>query len=125
MGTYILLLLIAVAFVVVIRLMHGDTDRDRIRRYVKAGGGKLIDAKWTPFGPGWVGKSKDRIYQVRYVDKAGIEHHAYCKTSGWSGVYLTEDVAEQGANVGEAQRSLEEENRRLREELERLKRQQA
>jgi hypothetical protein len=62
---------------------------------------------------------------VRYSDKEGNQHHAYCKTSGWSGVYFTEDGVEQGAGAGKDQPSLEEENRRLREELEQLKRRQA
>ena len=64
-------------------------------QYLQSRGGTVIDAKWVPFGPGWSGSDKDRIYEVRYLDKEGNRHHAYCRTSGWSGVYLTEDGIEQ------------------------------
>lgn len=94
MGGYILIALAGVFLAVMFRLQHGEMDHDRITRYVEARGGRLIDFHWVPFGPGWVGKNDDRIYEVRYLDSDGNRHHAYCKTSGWSGVYFTEDVAE-------------------------------
>jgi len=123
-GDYTILVFIVVAavfIVIVLRLLHGGMDHDRIRQYVEARGGRLLDATWVPFGPGWLGKNKDRIYEVRYLDNEGRQHHSYCKTSGWSGVYLTEDSIQPPTAPAEAQLALEEENRRLREELERLK----
>jgi hypothetical protein len=123
--TYIVIFVVAILIAIMFRFVHGSMDHDRISQYLEARGATVIDAKWVPFGPGWVGKNKDRIYEVRYLDKEGNRHHAYCKTSGWSGVYITEDRIEQAADVPEAERLLQEENRRLREELQRLKRGQA
>jgi hypothetical protein len=123
--TYILIIVLAVVFAIVIRLAHCDSDHDRIRQYVEANGGKLIDAKWMPLGPGWIDAGENRIYEVHYSDKEDNQHRAYCKTSGWSGVCFTENVTEQRAEPKKDQHSLEEENRRLREELEELKRRQA
>jgi hypothetical protein len=119
-------IIVAVVIVVLIllRLTKGGMDRGRINSYIEAHGGRLIDASWRPFGPGWLGKHYDRIYKVRYLDKDGNHHHAYCKTSGWSGVYFTDDNIDQYAKAPEDQRSLEEENRRLHEELERLRHRQ-
>ena len=126
MSTYFLgIVAVAIVVAILFRVMHGGMDHNRIGAYIEARGGKVIDASWVPFGPGWEGKGKDRIYEVRYVDKDGNPHHAYCKTSGWSGVYFTEDKIERTGEVGDEKRSLEEENRRLREELERLKRRQS
>ena len=125
MEGFVLIFVVVIALVVVIRIIHGGMDHERIQRYVEAHGNKLIGINWVPFGPGWVGKHHDRIYEIRYLDRDGNSHHAYCKTSGWSGVYLTEDNIEQSADVPDTERSLVEENRRLREELEQLKRRQA
>src|SRR5262249_5126665 len=110
---------------VVIRLAGGGMDHDRIRRYVEARGGKVIEANWAPFGPGWFGEKSDRIYAVRYLDQDGNEHQAHCKTSMWTGVYFTEDqIVKYAERADRQQASLEEENRRLREEVERLKHKQ-
>ncbi len=54
---------------------------------------------WTFFGPGWAGKNEDRIYEIRYLDKDGNQHHAYCKTSGWSGVYFNLAAERRSATV--------------------------
>lgn len=137
---HFLILIGVVFFLILIRLTHGSMDQDRIKSYIAKQGGLLIDSHWIPFGPGWAGKHKDRIYEIRYLDPDGNQHHAFCKTSGWSGVYFTEDQiekyagnaeqdnaeqysddTEQETSLEEENRSLEEENRRLREELERLK----
>lgn len=109
--------------VIVIRMTAGGMDRQRVKQYIESNGGKFIEANWAPFGPGWFGEKSDRIYAVRYLDRDGNEHEAHCKTSMWTGVYLTEDRIVRGAQRPEARaESLEEENRRLKEELERLKR---
>src|ERR1017187_4996666 len=117
MHGYIFFVLVAVFIAIMFRLMHGGMDRNRITRYIESRRGRLIDANWMLFGPGWAGKGKARIYEVRYIDKDGNQHRAFCKTSGWSGVYFTEDRIEQSVDAPKAQDSLEEENRRLHDEL--------
>lgn len=117
------MIVVAIVVALIMRLMHGDMDHVRLRQYIESNGGKLIDATWQPFGPGWAGSDKDRIYLVRYTDKEGASHQAYCRTSGWSGVYFTKDRVEEtaGSPMSEAD-SLREENERLRAELDHLKR---
>jgi hypothetical protein len=124
-GTIFIVFLLGIFAVALIRLAHNEMDRRRIRGYVESHGDTFIEAKWAPFGPGWLGGIGDRIYVVRYLDRNGIEHAAYCKTSGWSGVYFTEDrnVTITSPLIDELE-ALEEENRQLRAELERLKRRQ-
>ena len=117
-----LLIPLVIAIAVGIRLFAGVLNHDRIKDYIKSKSGTVMEIEWSPFGPGWFGDQYTAIYQVRYRDRDGNEHLAYCKTSMLSGVYLTEDKI-----VGVAQQqpqnnvSLEEENRRLREEIRRLK----
>jgi hypothetical protein len=121
----LLVIPIAIGIAIVFRLFAGSMDRERIRQYVEARRGKVIEATWAPFGPGWFGGNKERIYQVRYLDRDGNVREAYARTSMWTGVYFTEDRITQHAKAPideEEVESLEEENRRLREELERLKR---
>jgi 5-methylthioribose kinase len=122
---WLLLIPAAILIVIVVRLAAGGMDRDRIRLYIEERGGKVIDTFWEPFGPGWFGERSDRIYSVRYRDRDGNEHQAYCKTSMWSGVYLAEDrIVKNAASAPSEVQTLEAENQRLREELERLKRAQ-
>lgn len=120
----IFLVLAVIVIALVIRLAAGGLDHDRIRQYIESRGGKVLDSHWAPLGPGWFGEKSDRIYEVRYLDRDGNEHRAHCKTSMWTGVYLTEDRIVRYAEPppDPEVESLEEENRRLREELERLKR---
>lgn len=115
---------IVIVVAIVIRLMAGGLDHDRVRQYVESRGGQMVEAHWAPFGPGWFGEKSDRIYEVRYLDRDGNEHEAHCKTSLWTGVYFTEDRIVRSATPSAETKtaSLEEENRRLREELERHKR---
>jgi hypothetical protein len=123
-GVVVIVVFVLVALIV-IRLAHGSMDHIRVRVYIEAHGGNVVELNWAPFGPGWFGSNRDRIYQVRYIDRGGNEHVAFCRTSGWSGVYFTDD-----RNVKHVKRpmdeieALEEENRRLREEVARLKRSQ-
>lgn len=128
MDAFFLLIPVMIVVAIVIRLAAGGMDHDRIKQYVEERGGKVLDSSWSPFGPGWFGEKSDRLYGVRYLDKDGNEHEAHCKTSMWTGVYLTEDrivkYAERAAPPAiQAESDLEAENRRLREELERLRRQ--
>jgi hypothetical protein len=129
MEGFLLLIPVVIVIAIVIRLAAGGMDHDRIKRYVEERGGKVLDSNWSPFGPGWFGEKSDRIYGVRYLDKDGNEHEAHCKTSMWTGVYLTEDrivkYAERPtATAAQSESALEAENRRLREELERIRREQ-
>jgi len=128
-------IVVIVALVIVaglaIRVFAGGMDHGRVRQYVGARHGKVLDIRWAPFGPGWFGEESDRIYEVRFRDRDGNEHLAHCKTSMFTGVYLTRDnivkyaprpvEGEAAADVD----SLAEENRRLREELQRLRDEQA
>ncbi len=116
---------VAIGIAIAFRLLAGNLDHWRIRDYVVARGGRIIDMRWAPFGPGWFGANKERIYAVRYRDHEGSIHAAFARTNLWSGVYFTEDAIIEHAKPfadDEAIESLEEENRRLREELARLKR---
>ncbi len=85
---------IVVGFVilaVVIRMIAGSFDGERVERYIRSMGCELIDKSWDPFGPGWFGEKDSRIYEVVYRDRAGRVHRAHVKTSMLSGVYLTND----------------------------------
>jgi hypothetical protein len=116
-------LLFIIPLVVVIWLVARGLDSDRVKAYIESRGGRLLEKRWAPFGPGRFGEKSDRIYQVRYLDRDGNEHLAHCKTSMWTGVYFTEDRIANYAErpTGQRAASLEEENRRLREELKRLR----
>jgi hypothetical protein len=110
-------------------LAAGDMDRERLRRHLEERGAKLLEARWTPFGPGWRGNRDSRLYEIRYLDQDRIEHHAFCKTNLWSGIYLKDDAVVRGAKHREASEraqvaELMVENKRLRQELARLRDQQ-
>ncbi len=125
MDEVLLLIPLVIVLVVVVRVMAGGLDHERVKKYVEGRGGRVLEAKWEPFGPGWLGEKSDRIYAVRYLDRDGNEHRAHCKTSLWTGVYFTEDQLVATSEHGEPQESsLDAENRRLRAELDQLKRQQ-
>lgn len=123
---FILFFVLAVVAAVLFRLLAGNLDHNRIRQYVADRGGRVLDIRWAPFGPGWYGEKSDRIYEVRYVDPDGNERRAACKTSLTTGVYFTlDEVVRPGHRPPEPaadREELEEENRRLREELARLRR---
>jgi hypothetical protein len=107
----------------VIRIGAGVFDHSRINAYVASLGGELLSCRWSPFGPGWYGEKRERIYAIRYLDSDGSERSAYCKTSFWASVYFTEDrIVRQSAAAAPERESLVEENRRLRQEIARLKR---
>jgi hypothetical protein len=86
-----LVLPVMIALAVIIRLAAGSMDRGRIEAHIEAQGGEVIKVTWSPFGPGWFGNRNERIYAVRYVDRQGYEHQAYCKTSMFAGVYFAQD----------------------------------
>jgi len=111
-----------IILVVVIRLIAGSFDGDRVERYVKANGWELVDRSWDPFGPGWFGEKDSRIYQIVYRDHQGSLHRAHVKTSMLSGVYLTNDqiVEEASAPAKAREELLAEENKRLRNRIREL-----
>lgn len=111
---------------IVIRLLAGGLDGDRVRAYIEDRGGRLLSSGWAPFGKGWFGEKSDRIYEVRYLDRDRNEHFATCKTSMFSGVYFTEDRIVRHRErrprdpvTDSRLTELERENRRLRDELKR------
>jgi hypothetical protein len=124
MPEFLLVVLVCVVLLG-LRLFAGGLDRGRVKEYVESRGGTLIESSWTPFGRGWFGERGDRIYTIRYVDRDGNEHEAHCKTSMWSGVYLSEDrIVRHAPRRRDQPGALEAENQRLRAELDRLKRDQ-
>ena len=124
-GAGIFLIVAAVIVIgVLIRLMAGGADHERIRAYVAERGGTVDSINWAPFGRGWFGEKSDRIYIVRYTDSSGDEHEASCKTSLFSGVYFTEDhivSASRRTRDKDDPDALRAENERLRDELRRLR----
>lgn len=122
----VILLILPAMFVaaIVVRLFVGSLDRQRIARYIEDRGGRVIATTWAPFGPGWLGGNKERIYEVRYVDHEGNIHHAFARTNMLAGVYFTEDhIVHRATPISDEHiETLEEENARLRAEVARLKR---
>jgi hypothetical protein len=78
---------------IIIRLISGSFDGDRVEQHIRDMGCELIDQSWDPFGPGWFGEKDSRIYEIVYRDGDGSVHRAHVKTSMMSGVYLTNDRA--------------------------------
>jgi hypothetical protein len=83
--------LVALAVVLVLRLIAGAMDGDRIDAYVRERGGKVLTRSWAPFGRGWFGEKSDRIYEITYEDRDGNRRAATVKTSLFTGVYFTGD----------------------------------
>ncbi|NOT52711.1 MAG: hypothetical protein HOP10_15715 [Chitinophagaceae bacterium] len=116
------IIVIAIVVIIIIRLVAGVFDGGRIEDHFSEEGKEFISKEWAPLGKGWFGDSSDRIYVVRYKDKDGHIHEAYCKTSMFSGVYITEDkIVEYNKDALTDVKKLEAENLKLKEELERLK----
>ena len=91
MGGAVFLVLAFIVLAIVVRLIAGSMDEDRVGEYIRARGGRLLSKEWAPFGSGWGGEKDSRIYRVTYEDAEGRVHRATCKTSAFSGVYFTED----------------------------------
>ena len=100
-------------FAVVIRLISGSFDGERVEQYIRDMDCELIDKSWDPFGPGWFGEKDSRIYEIVYRDRDGRVHRAHVKTSMMSGVYLTNDRIVEDR----LKRSVEEEKAELRRRL--------
>jgi hypothetical protein len=115
-------IVIVVIVAILIRVVAGMMDGGRIEDHFSEDGKEFISKVWTPLGKGWLGDSSDRIYKVTYKDKEGHIHEAYCKTSMFSGVYITEDkIIEYNKEAMTNMMNLEAENLKLKEEIERLK----
>lgn len=127
-GFFVVLVIGVLGIGLVIRLLAGTFDRERIYRYVQDRGGKVRSIHWSPFGRGWFGDKNHRIYDVAYDDAGGQQHFATCKTSLWGGVYWTEDELAASTPVGKPAlrrfddpAQLAQENDRLHAEVRRLK----
>jgi hypothetical protein len=114
--------IVVIVAIVMLRLLAGCMDADRVEHYLGERGCELVERHWDPFGPGWFGEKDSRIYRIVYRDREGRLHRAHVKTSLLSGVYLTNDeVADSdAAPPGGEETSLEEENRQLRERIRQL-----
>lgn len=151
LGPYLVVGLLVAALAA--RLIAGSLDGRRIADYLQGKGAVLLSRRWAPFGKGWFGSEKERIYTISYIDREGNEHEAVCKTSLFAGVYLTDDhVVRQARPMAEGTppkrrpllvsgerpleresdrdtairiARLESENRLLREEVQRLRNGQA
>jgi len=116
------IIVIFVIIAVVIRLIAGSFDADRVESYIRQNGWELVDRSWDPFGPGWFGEKDSRIYQIVYRDQQGNLHRAHVKTSMLSGVYLTNDQIVEHAKPppDSSQVSVRDENERLRARIREL-----
>jgi len=89
-GILVVLVAVSGAWLLLRLVLYGDLrNRDRIRKEIGRRGGKLLEARWKPFGPDWF-EAGMGIYAVRYRDRDGNEHKAYCRPMG-SAVYFTGD----------------------------------
>ncbi len=77
--------------VIALRVVAHFMDKSRIIDYLGRRGFEVESIVWTPFGPGWFGEKNARIYEETYYDKKGKVYVQSCKTSLFSGVYLTDD----------------------------------
>jgi hypothetical protein len=117
-GIALLVIFMVVSIALISRVFAGSFDGDRLASYVQSQGWELIDAKWSPFGKGWVGEKNDRIYNVRYRDREGNIHVATVKTSMLSGVYFTDDkIVERATETEPNVESLVSENERLKQRI--------
>ena len=121
----LVIIVVFVVIAIVIRLIAGSFDGERVESYIRQNGWELVDKSWDPFGPGWFGEEDSRIYQIVYRDKRGNLHKAHVKTSMLSGVYLTNDhLVEQAEETEtETDETLRKENQRLRNRIKELKEQ--
>jgi hypothetical protein len=110
-----LFFIVLIGAAIVIRIIAGSYDGDRIEQYLRDRGYELIHKRWNPFGPGWFGESASRIYEVTYRDEQGNIHRAHVKTSISSGVYFTLDHIIESAPT--SQSSIEAEKDALRRRL--------
>ena len=119
---FFLLLAFGVLFVVGTWFLHRANDEERIRRFIRSHGGRVISIQAVERISGLVSMQDSRVYAVRYLDRQDVMHDARCNTSGWLGVFVADDRTPPTTSRPITLESLQEENRRLREENETLKR---
>lgn len=114
------------AVIIFIRLKAVSMDEERMKAYFQERGGKLIHSDRDEDAQSLLGKPKFRIHWIRYEDRDGNLHVARCKTSMFSGVYLTDDKIIRYGKPHEASPTaladLQAENQRLKDEIDRLQR---
>jgi len=85
MSTSLFLLLFALAILIWQLTLGRKYDRERIRKNVEAGGGRIISidvhSMWAR------GTRNDRAYDVTYTTSDGRQMTALCYTSRYTGVY--------------------------------------
>jgi hypothetical protein len=111
-----------VAFIIVVGFMFylRRSNRNNVEKYIESKGGELISQEYAPYGKGWLGEDRNRIFKISYRDKQGNLHESWAKTGVFSGVYLSDDTIVE-LSADHTQEGLEEENKQLKAELERLK----
>lgn len=125
----IILIFVFIAFLA----FRKSLDKDNVKLWVESKGGRLISKEWTPFGSGWAGESRERLYTIIYIDRLGNRRKAEIKTSYGTGVYVRKDEIISPSNKSvnsnnsspfsqkKENKNLAEENRLLKEELDKLK----
>ncbi|HEV7403118.1 MAG TPA: hypothetical protein VGO11_09340 [Chthoniobacteraceae bacterium] len=99
-------------------------DRARIVDDLARRGYRVLSLRRAGFWEGGLTTDRNRLFKVRYLDAAGQEHVATCKTSLGNGVYFKLDEVVQFTSpppLPPVVTALELENQRLRAELARLR----
>lgn len=78
-------------FALGIRLVAGSMDGERIERDLLSKDLKLTSCSWSPFAPGWFGRSGSRGYKIDYRDQDGARYTAFVSTSMLGGVYIRDE----------------------------------
>jgi hypothetical protein len=85
MSSSLFLLLFALAILIWGQTLGRKYDRERIRKNVEAGGGRIISIQVHSL---WArGTRYDRSYDVTYITSNGQQITALCYTSRYTGVY--------------------------------------
>jgi hypothetical protein len=87
--SFALFAVLAAVVVIIVRIVGGKLDRQRICEHVEANGGKVIDILSQWFGG--VGGRYVRTYDVTYTTRHGSRISATCITSMTSGVQWMSD----------------------------------
>ncbi len=81
MGLLILIVFSALFGGFVFRVLLCVKDLNRIRDFLLQRGDRAVTADMLLFVRGWFSDLRTRSYRVTYVDRAGVLHEAYCRTS--------------------------------------------
>ncbi|HIA28189.1 MAG TPA: hypothetical protein EYN79_08790 [Planctomycetes bacterium] len=110
-----------ICLVVVIRVVAGILDKQRIEGEINGKGGTIESIRWTPFARGWLGSKNERFYEVVWEDSDQLRRRATVKTAMLAGNYFA-DSEVTGGETGDTGGGLAAENQRLRRENEELRR---